>query len=533
MRKPIGVPLTFIGVFIANKVGATGLTVTADVYQNGVEIVTNATAPDIVEHGDGMYAYTLDDAEVDQYGEYVCVFKTTDSSVDQQNVYSEYIVEPQLAAAGVIVATNNDKSGYGLANSAIDTGTFTSNAIDLIQANVLTAIGTVLQALTGRRWMPPIIIGANEEQTLRFEWRVGGVVTTALDPVPKVDIQAFNGTLVLSAEDLDVQGGSTGFYIHDFVQSSADLYVVKAYTTDPDVLEADRVIYQYVMVEPSWVSTIGTRASSTQATNIRNDTIDLLAKIGAFSGTDTNNVFGFLQAMYRDDLVAPSDLGGDVDPALHSLQAIAEAEGGGGPTVEEIVDGVWDAASGEHLIEGSTGEKLSQAGAAGDPLASEVPGDYEVDTAGYNLGLIPAIKAKTDLINIEAILIVSGYNVTTADVVIYYRDDYGPNNARQIIIPVSDANIDLTNAEDGSIQFSVKRKLYPSGTDPLFTVTGDAQDAENGRFTLTRTETALTPPIGGGQLVYLWDARCRIGGEDVTFGSGDFVVRDSVTPPIS
>lgn len=58
------------------------------------------------------------------------------------------------------------------------------------------------------------------------------------------------------------------------------------------------------------------------------------------------------------------------------------------PTVEAIVNAVLDELLAEHEAPGSVGEAIGNAGAAGDPLNIEVPGDYPRGTAGWALGRI-------------------------------------------------------------------------------------------------------------------------------------------------
>lgn len=51
---------------------------------------------------------------------------------------------------------------------------------------------------------------------------------------------------------------------------------------------------------------------------------DLIAMIGAFTGTSDNTILGFLRAIMRKDVSAPSGVGGTYDPSLHSNEAILE-----------------------------------------------------------------------------------------------------------------------------------------------------------------------------------------------------------------
>jgi len=107
--------------------------------------------------------------------------------------------------------------------------------------------------------------------------------------------------------------------------------------------------------------TAGDATAANQAT--------ILARLGAFTGTGVNTVLGFLRAMFRSDLTAPTDLasGGTATSAADSLQAIAAASGGGT-----------------------------------DPLTN-APSDYAEGQIGH---LIGDIKAKTDLITVDNVQIV-------------------------------------------------------------------------------------------------------------------------------
>lgn len=86
--------ITFYAFFVASKVGATGLTVTVDVWEltqagGATEIVTAGSASEI---GDGLYKYTLSSGAVDAVGEYIAVFKTATTTVDAQHIPALWIV---------------------------------------------------------------------------------------------------------------------------------------------------------------------------------------------------------------------------------------------------------------------------------------------------------------------------------------------------------------------------------------------------------------------------------------------------------
>lgn len=81
--------LVFLAAYTNNGQGATGLTVTADVYRGTTKIVTGVSA---VEVGDGLYAYTLAAASVTVEGLYACVFKTA-GTVDVAHLFAVWCVQ--------------------------------------------------------------------------------------------------------------------------------------------------------------------------------------------------------------------------------------------------------------------------------------------------------------------------------------------------------------------------------------------------------------------------------------------------------
>ena len=88
MIEQVGVGVAFYAHFVASKTGKTGLTVTVDVWritEAGVatEVVSGGSATEI---GDGLYRYGLSAVSVSDAGEYVAVFKTSDSTVDAQHI---------------------------------------------------------------------------------------------------------------------------------------------------------------------------------------------------------------------------------------------------------------------------------------------------------------------------------------------------------------------------------------------------------------------------------------------------------------
>lgn len=56
------------------------------------------------------------------------------------------------------------------------------------------------------------------------------------------------------------------------------------------------------------------------------------------------------------------------------------------PTAAEVADAVWDEATAGHTTAGSTGKALTDAGSAGDPWSTALPGAYGAGTAGKIIG---------------------------------------------------------------------------------------------------------------------------------------------------
>jgi hypothetical protein len=107
MMVLLGQAIPFSAPFTSNGVGATGLTVTVDVWNAaGTEVVTGAAATEV---GDGIYRYTLSSAQNTAEGDYHAIFKTTDGAVDQQHVYDR-----KTSQASVLTLANGVETGFTL-----------------------------------------------------------------------------------------------------------------------------------------------------------------------------------------------------------------------------------------------------------------------------------------------------------------------------------------------------------------------------------------------------------------------------------
>ena len=125
-----GVALKFYAMFIASKTGKTGLTVTVDVYEDttGTPIVSGGSATEL---GGGLYYYTLASGSVDASGAYIAVFKTADSSVDQQHIPALWVTDTELKNLDAAISTRLATASYTTAPD--------STAIQAASAAALTA----------------------------------------------------------------------------------------------------------------------------------------------------------------------------------------------------------------------------------------------------------------------------------------------------------------------------------------------------------------------------------------------------------
>ncbi len=130
MLTKSGVALTFYAFYVASKVGKTGLTVTVDVYEQttGTPIVSGGSASAL---GGGLYYYTLASGSVDASGAYIAVFKTADTSVDQQHIPALWVTDTELKNLDAAISTRLPTASYTTAPD--------STAIQAASAAALTA----------------------------------------------------------------------------------------------------------------------------------------------------------------------------------------------------------------------------------------------------------------------------------------------------------------------------------------------------------------------------------------------------------
>lgn len=209
----------------------------------------------------------------------------------------------------------------------------------------------------------------------------------------------------------------------------------------------------------------GAVATAAALTSLQTDVTSLLARLGAFAGTGVNTVLGFLRAMSRSDLTAPSDMGGTYNPATDSLQAI-----------EDSIGSI----------------------PVSDPLATVVPGSYAVGTAGYDIGQIPAIKAKTDTIGSTSVLVNSPLT-TNATLAITQGDSYEAADGRSFDFTFT--GLPSLIGSTGRLRFAplggtTSINLGASDT-PAYYLTAEILSATQARFEMTSVQS---PCLAAGKL---------------------------------
>lgn len=83
--------------------------------------------------------------------------------------------------------------------------------------------------------------------------------------------------------------------------------------------------------------------------------------------------------------------------------------------VDEIVDATWDEALSGHTTAGTTGKALSDAGSAGDPWGTALPGAYGAGTAGNIVGNNLDAAVSTRAVAGDAMALTSSERNSTAD----------------------------------------------------------------------------------------------------------------------
>ena len=214
-----------------------------------------------------------------------------------------------------------------------------------------------------------------------------------------------DGTVAVNGSNMTQQGSSV-VWAYDYVPDVAGEHVFYAHTADSNAMgdgytEVESVnVGETVRVGSIADGAIDADAIAADAVTEIQSGLATSAAVAAVQA-DTDDIQTRLPAALvsgRIDASVGAMASGVVTAAALATGAI-DADALAADAVGEIADGVWDEAIAGHLTAGTTGKALSDASAGGgDPLDNAVPGSYASGTAGFALGLVDDIKAKTDLI---------------------------------------------------------------------------------------------------------------------------------------
>ena len=147
MPVQVGNAMPLRAYFTYNKQGATGLSVTVDVYNPaGSQVVSAASATEI---GDGLYGYSIPSTYVTSAGNYTAVFKTSNTNPDFQQVPANDQAVPFVPANDPMDDLLSAHTVTGSVAAALTT-LLTSVGVDpldqLLSAHTIT--GSLAAALT-------------------------------------------------------------------------------------------------------------------------------------------------------------------------------------------------------------------------------------------------------------------------------------------------------------------------------------------------------------------------------------------------
>lgn len=112
----------FYAFYVGSKIGVSGITVTTDVYKSSdnSKVINNQSASGV---GGGLYSYTYSSSSIDDY---IAIFKTTASTVDQQEIPS--LVVKQIPYIDTTISSRASGSSLDL----VPTDTASASSVESI-----------------------------------------------------------------------------------------------------------------------------------------------------------------------------------------------------------------------------------------------------------------------------------------------------------------------------------------------------------------------------------------------------------------
>lgn len=363
----------FIGHYVASAVGKTGLTPTADIWRlsdQNQDVTGGAT----IELGRGAYLYTH--ASADQDEDYVCVFHTTDVTVDSQDVFArddaasvafsvwDEIVTTvrhnvsnsaakrlRTAPSGVVREETAQGSGTGDNQIQLDAGaSATDGAYDpslvvVIEGTgvgqarlVLEYDGTTKTCTVDRNWkvnpdatsVYQIIADAGREHVNEGLLRDATSDTATLNVLASSDDDAYLGQVLFIRAGT---GEDQARRVTAYDGTSKIVTLQKAWDNIPNTTSA------YVMLPTAtlafselFVGIADGVWDEAKADHVVkgsfgaevNSITTILNRLGAFTGTGINTILGFFRTLLCKDASVPSDVGGTFVCSTDSVQGIRD-----------------------------------------------------------------------------------------------------------------------------------------------------------------------------------------------------------------
>lgn len=244
-----------------------------------------------------------------------------------------------LTAGAVTVGTNNDKTDYGLSSTAL-------SAIWAVLTSTLTTVGSIGKLL---------VDNINATIASRASW------------------DALTSTLTTA--------GSIGKRLADDIDATISSRLADVdYTDPPSAADNADAVWDEALAGHLGAGSCGEALNASGAVGDPwTTTIP-----GAYGAGSAGFIVGTLLDAAITTRLADADF---VDP----------------PTLGDIADSVWDEPIAGHLTAGSTGELLDDAGTAGDPWSTALPGAYSAGQAGKIVGdtLDAAVSSRLAAVDIS------------------------------------------------------------------------------------------------------------------------------------
>ena len=318
-----------------------------------------------------------------------------------------------LSGGAVTVGTNNDKTGYSLANGAITAAVVATGAIDAdalatdAVTEITDATKTAFGLVTGTAdsgttttmvdaaltqadtdyWKGSIIVFTSG--TISGQARLITGFTPASDTVTfsPATTQAVgtNTYIIIPAGRADIemwQGTTTG--APATAAALVDAVWDEALSGHTTAGTAGKALSDAGSAGDPWSTALPGAYGAGTAGKIIGDNINATIS----SRLPTANITlsgGAVTVGTNNDKTGYGLATGAITAAVVATGAI-DADALATDAVAEIADGVWDEATSGHTTAGTTGKALTDAGSAGDPWSTALPGAYGAGTAGKIIG---------------------------------------------------------------------------------------------------------------------------------------------------